>query len=86
VSASCDHVSLPRLDNLPLGEDRSPRETRELGEGRGEVDGAYHVINVNKLSLKQFVAMRTLVDLLVSNRVGGLPFRGIYGKNQRASA
>lgn len=40
VSASCDHVSLPRLDNLPLGEDRSPRVARELGEGTGEVDGA----------------------------------------------
>lgn len=56
--ASCGHVSLPHLDNLLLGEDRSPRVARELGEGRGEVDG-------------------TFVDLLVSNNVGRLPFRGI---------
>ena len=47
MSVSCDHVSLPRLDNLPLGEERSPLVVRALGEGKGEVDGAYHVINVN---------------------------------------
>lgn len=58
MSVSCDHVSLPRLDSLPLGEERSPRVVRALGEGKGEVDGA-------------------LVDLLASNNVGRLPFRGI---------
>jgi len=40
TSASCDHVSLPRLENLPLVGDRSPRVGREMGEGWGEVDGA----------------------------------------------
>lgn len=43
VSVSCDHVSLPRLDSFPLGEDRKTRVARELGEGWGEMDGAYHV-------------------------------------------
>lgn len=39
-SASCNHVSLPRRDDLPLGDDLGPREARERGEGRGEVEGA----------------------------------------------
>jgi len=56
VSVSCDHVSLPRRDSLPLGEDRSPRVVRALGEGRGEVDGALVDLlashNVGRLPLR----------------------------------
>jgi hypothetical protein len=41
-SASCNHVSLPHRDNLPLGgEDLGPRVARERGEGSGEVEGVY---------------------------------------------
>jgi len=56
MSVSCDQDSLPRLDNLPLGEDRSPRVVRALGEGRGEVDGALVDLlashNVGRLPLR----------------------------------
>jgi hypothetical protein len=45
-SVSCNHVSLSRRDDLPLGEDLSPREARERGEGSGETEGVYCGINI----------------------------------------
>jgi hypothetical protein len=40
ISASCNHVSLPRLDSLPFEEDLGPRGARVQGEDSGEVEGA----------------------------------------------
>jgi hypothetical protein len=48
-SASCSHVSLPRRDNLPVGEDLGPRNARVRGEDSGEVEGAYRGISISKL-------------------------------------
>ena len=44
-SASCNHVSLPRRDSLPFGDDLGPRGARVRGEDRGEVEGAYRRIS-----------------------------------------
>ena len=87
MSVSCDQVSLPRLDNLPLGEDRSPRVLRALGEGRGEVDGAYHIINVNKLSRRNLLPC--IPWLICSHRTtpeGSLYAGSVQEETQRASA
>lgn len=47
ISASCNHVSLPRLDNLPFGEDLGPRGARVRGEDSGEVEGALFAFSVS---------------------------------------
>ncbi len=81
MSASSDHVALPRRDDLALEEDRNPRLARELGEGRGDVDGAYHIIIVNNTLFEtNLLPWRTLIALLVSHNIGRLPFREIYHK------
>lgn len=47
ISASCSHVSLPRLDNLPFGEVLGPRGARVRGEDSGEVEGALFAFSVS---------------------------------------
>jgi len=47
ISASCSHVSLPRLDDLPFGEDLGPRGARVRGEDNGEVEGALFAFSVS---------------------------------------
>jgi hypothetical protein len=46
-SASCNHVSLPRRDNLPFGEVLDPRGARVRGEDRGEVEGVLFTVSVS---------------------------------------
>lgn len=75
-SVSCNHVSLPRLDDLPLGEDLGPREARERGEGSGEVEGACCEINIQIIMETVDVRRRTLLAFPASNKEGRLGLRG----------
>jgi hypothetical protein len=76
ISASCNHVSLPRLDNLPFGEDLSPRGARVRGEDSGEVEGAYRGISIYKTHVKRLVQECTLFAFSVSSNDGRLAFLG----------
>jgi hypothetical protein len=78
ISASCNHVSLPRLDNLPFGEDLGPRKARVRGEDSGEVDGAYRGVSI---SIYKSHVKRSVQDVpsslsLSRAMMEGLPFLG----------
>ena len=74
-SASCNHVSLPRRDNLPFGEDRGARGARVRGEDRGDVEGVYHSISITN-AIGAIVAIFTLFAFSVSSNEGRLAFLG----------
>jgi hypothetical protein len=74
ISASCNHVSLPRLDNLPFGEDLGPRGARVRGEDSGEVEGAYRGISI--YNVKQLVQDVPSSLSLSRAMTEGLPFLG----------
>ena len=76
ISASCNHVSLPRLDNLPFGEDLGARGARVRGEDSGEVEGAYHGISIYINSSEAISARCTLFAFSVSSNDGRLAFLG----------
>jgi hypothetical protein len=74
-SASCNHVSLPRRDNLPFGEDLGARGARVRGEDRGDVEGVYHSISITN-AIGAIVAIFTLFAFSVSSNEGRLAFLG----------
>jgi hypothetical protein len=72
MSASCNHVSLPRVDNLPFGEDLG---ARVRGEDSGEVAGAYHGISIYK-TCKAIGEKCTLFAFSISSNDGRPGFLG----------
>jgi hypothetical protein len=76
ISASCNHVSLPRLDNLPFGEDLGPRGARVRGEDSGEVEGACRGISIYKTHVKRLVQDVPSSLSLSRAMTEGLPFSG----------
>ena len=77
ISASCNHVSLPRLDSLPFGEDLGPRGARVRGEDSGEVEGAYYrEIQYLQNACEEICARCTLFAFSVSSNDGRLAFLG----------
>jgi len=75
-SASCNHVSLPRRDNLPFGEDLGPRVARVRGEDSGEVEGIYRGISIYQ-TLVNRLAQDVPFLLFLSRAVRvDLPFLG----------
>jgi hypothetical protein len=76
ISASCNHVSLPRLDNLPFGEDLGPRGARVRGDDSGEVEGAYPNISIDKTHVKRLVQDVPSSLSLSQAMMEGLPFLG----------